>query len=51
MTEEELRKLVQDKLKEANLSQYANKITSIICDVYEKGVNDGFDIITKVKKL
>lgn len=49
MTEKEFRKFVQIKLVEANLSQYANKITSVICDVYEKGFKDGFDIGTKIK--
>lgn len=49
MTEAEFRKLVQDKLKEANLSSYTKNMTDIICDVYEKGVNDGFEIGTKIK--
>lgn len=49
MTEEEFRKLVQIKLAEANLSQYANKITDIIGEVYMKGLTDGFDIGTKIK--
>lgn len=49
MTEEELRKLVQDKLKEANLSQYTTSCTNIICEAYNKGFNDGFEIATKNK--
>ena len=49
MTEEEFRKLVQDKLKEANLSQYTTSCTDIILEAYNKGFNDGFEIATKIK--
>lgn len=49
MTEEEFRKLVRIKVSEANLSQYANRITEIISELYMKGVNDGFEIATKIK--
>lgn len=49
MTEEEFRKLVRIKVSEANLSQYANRITEIISEIYMKGVNDGFEIGTKIK--
>lgn len=49
MTEEEFRKLVQDKLKEANLSSCIKDMADIICNVYEKGFNDGFEIGTKIK--
>ena len=51
MTREEFSKLVQDKLKEANISNYTKNMADIICDVYEKGFNDGFEIATKIKQL
>lgn len=49
MTVEEYRKLVQDKLKEANLSSCIKDMADIICNVYEKGFYDGFEIGTKIK--
>lgn len=49
MTEEEFRKFVKMKVSEANLTQYANRITEIISEIYMKGVNDGFEIGTKIK--
>lgn len=50
MTTEEFRKLMQDKLKEANLQQYTGTIANIICDVYEKGFTDGMEIAIKLLK-
>lgn len=50
MTTEEFRKLVQDKLKEANLSNYTSNIADIICKVYDKGFNDGFEVGIKFAK-
>lgn len=51
MTKEEFRKLVQDKLKEADISNYTKNMAVIICDVYEQGFTDGFEIATKIKQL
>lgn len=49
MTEKELRKLVQVKLAEANLSKYTTNIVDIISEAYMKGLNDGFEIASKMK--
>lgn len=50
MTEEEFNELVRAKIKDANLPQYANKITDIICDVYQRGLCDGMKIAREIRQ-
>lgn len=49
MTEEELRKLLRIKMSESNLQKHITDIANSICEAYEKGFNDGFEIAQKIK--
>lgn len=48
MTEQELRELMQEKLKMSGLQGNISKISEMLVEAYEKGFNDAMDIAEKI---
>lgn len=48
MTEQELRELMQEKLKISGLQENISKISEILIEAYGKGFNDAMDIAAKM---
>lgn len=50
MTGQEIRGMMQEKLKNAGLQESINKISEMLVDAYDKGFNDAMDLIQKIHK-
>lgn len=50
MTEQELRELMQEKLKMSGLQENISKIVEMITEAYDRGFQDAMDIAAKMYK-
>lgn len=48
MKQEEIQKIIETKLAEANLSQYIPQLVDIVAEVFQKGFDAGFDVGIKI---
>lgn len=48
MTEQELRKLMQEKLKMLGLQENISKISEMLIEAYDRGFQDAMDIAAKM---